>query len=137
MTYLQLTYAHLITIVPAFLIGTYLLLRAKGTHQHRRLGRIYLALMLITAVITLFMPAEVGPRYFGHFGYIHSLSVLVLVTVPTAYWAAKSRNTALHRNNMIGLYFGGILIAGLFALAPSNPGKPRSELAPRFRMQYG
>ena len=120
MTYLQLTYLHLATVVPAFLIGTFLMVRAKGTARHRQLGQIYLLLMLVTGCTTLFMSAEVGPKFFGHFGYIHLLSILTLVTVPTAFFAAKTHQVAIHRNCMIGLYFGGILIAGSFALAPGR-----------------
>jgi len=44
MTYLQLAYLHLATIVPAFLIGTALLFMRKGTPRHRLLGRIYMPL---------------------------------------------------------------------------------------------
>lgn len=120
MTYLELTYLHLSTVVPAFFIGTYLLLRAKGAVKHRWWGRIYLALMAATAVVTLFMPAEVGPRIAGHLGYIHLLSLLALVTVPTAYVAARSRNVSLHRRSMLGLYFGGLVLAGSFAFMPGR-----------------
>ena len=60
------------------------------------------------------MPAEVGPQVIGHFGFIHTFSVLTLCTVPAAYFAARAGNVRAHRNNMIGLYFGGILIAGSF-----------------------
>jgi uncharacterized membrane protein len=120
MTYMQLTYAHLVTVVPAFLIGSWLLLRRKGTSHHRELGRIYLALMLLTGITTLFMPAGVGPRFLGHFGYLHLLSVFTLVTVVRAFHAARTHQVALHRNNMIGLYCGGILIAGSFALMPGR-----------------
>jgi len=120
MTYLELAYFHLATVVPAFFIGTYLLLRRKGTTPHRRLGRIYLTLMFTTAGITVFMPAEVGSRFLGHFGYIHSFSLLTLLTVPIAYFAARNHNVLLHRWNMLGLYFGGLIIAGGFAFAPGR-----------------
>ncbi|GAB3371816.1 DUF2306 domain-containing protein [Azotobacter armeniacus] len=121
MTNLPLAYAHLATVVPAFGIGTYLMVRRKGTMHHRRLGRTYLMLMLATALITLFMGAEIGPRFFfGHFGYIHALSLLTLVTVPIAYFAARSGQVALHRSAMIGLYVGGLLIAGSFAFMPGR-----------------
>lgn len=120
MTYLQLAYAHLATVVPAFGIGTYLMIRRKGTAPHRRLGRTYLMLMLATALVSLFMGAEIGPRFFGHFGYVHALSLLTLATVPTAYFAARSGKVALHRNAMIGLYAGGLLVAGGFALMPGR-----------------
>jgi uncharacterized membrane protein len=120
MTYHQLALIHLATIVPAFLIGTWLLAQRKGTPQHRSLGKIYLALMLFTGVVTLFMPAVVGPRLFNHFGFIHLFSLLTLYSVPSAYLAARRRDIAAHRGAMIGLYVGGLLIAGAFAFGPGR-----------------
>ena len=115
-----IAYVHLATILPAFLIGTYLLLRSKGTDLHRLLGKVYMLLMLFTGLITLLMPAALGSRLFDHFGFIHLLSVLTLVTVPTAYFAAKNHDVARHKGSMIGLYVGGILIAGFFAFMPGR-----------------
>ncbi len=120
MTYYQLAYAHLATIVPAFFIGTILLFMKKGTPLHKFLGRIYMPLMLVTAIITLFMPALVGPRIGGHFGFIHLFSLLVLYSVPSAYLHARRGNVAKHRSAMVGLYVGGILIAGTFAFMPGR-----------------
>ncbi|MFT5172273.1 MAG: putative membrane protein [Gammaproteobacteria bacterium] len=122
MTYLQITFLHLATVLPAFIIGTYLLFSRKGSATHKKLGRVYLSLMLVTAILTLFMSAQVGPTFLGHFGFIHLLSVLVLVLVfvPSAYHAARTGNVRLHRNNMIGLYFGGLIVAGSFAISPGR-----------------
>ena len=120
MTYTQLAYAHLATIVPAFLIGTCMLVMEKGTRLHKALGKIYMPLMLVTATITLFMPAVVGPRLLGHFGFIHLFSLLVFYSVPSAYVNARRGDIAGHRSAMIGLYIGGILIAGSFAFMPGR-----------------
>ena len=120
MSYLQLTYFHLGTVFPAFLIGTYLLANRKGTPGHKLLGKIYMLLMLFTALITLFMSAEVGPTFWGHFGFIHLFSFLVLYSVPVAYFAARSGNVKSHKLSMIGLYVGGILIAGAFTFMPGR-----------------
>jgi uncharacterized membrane protein len=120
MTYHQLAYLHLGTIIPAFLIGTTLLFMKKGTPRHKFLGRIYMPLMLVTAAITLFMPAHVGPRLFNHFGYIHLFSLLVFYSVPAAYYNARRGNITSHKGNMIGLYVGGMLIAGSFAFMPGR-----------------
>lgn len=119
-TYLPLAYAHLATILPAFAIGTYLMIRRKGTPLHRLLGKIYMVLMLITAVITLFMPAVVGPKLLNHFGFIHLFSFLVLYSVPQAYFAAGRHDIKTHKGAMIGLYIGGMLIAGTFAFMPGR-----------------
>ena len=121
MTYLQLAYIHLGTIVPAFFIATFLLLsRKKGHSVHKLLGKIYMILMLITAIISLFMSARVGPTVFNHFGFIHLFSVLVLYSVPSAYFAIRKGDIKTHKGNMIGLYIGGLLIAGAFAFTPGR-----------------
>jgi len=119
-TYTQLAYLHLATVIPAFGIGTLQLLKRKGTPIHKRLGRIYMMLMMATALITLAMPAQVGPQFLQHFGFIHAFSLLALFSVPTAYFAARRGELNVHRASMIALYIGGILIAGAFAFAPGR-----------------
>lgn len=120
MSYLELMYAHLATVIPCFLIGTLLLLIKKGTGIHKKLGRVYMILMMITAAITLFMPAHVGGRIFNHFGWIHSFSFLTIYTVPTAYIAIKRGDVKSHKRKMILLYFGAIIIAGSFTFVPGR-----------------
>lgn len=120
MGYYDLMYIHLATVVPCFVIGTVLLLIKKGTKFHKVSGRIYMVLMLITASVTLFMPARVGPQFLGHFGYIHLFSVLTIYTVPSSYFAIKNGNVKKHRLGMILLYFGAIIIAGGFTFVPGR-----------------
>lgn len=120
MPHLTLAYIHLATVLPCFLIGAWLLLRRKGTTVHKRLGRAYAVLILFTALVTLLMPAVVGPRFLNHFGFIHLFSVLVLVSVPAAVYSIRRGNVAAHRGHMVGVYVGGILIAGTFALMPGR-----------------
>lgn len=79
-----------------------------------------MVLMLITAVIALFMPSQVGPALFGHFGFIHLFCLLVFYSVPTAYLAIKKGNIKRHRRAMLGLYIGGLLIAGAFTFTPGR-----------------
>lgn len=116
----SLIYLHLVTILPAMLIGTYLMIFRKGSPIHKLLGKIYMGLMLATALVTLFIPAQLGPALFGHFGFIHALSLLTLFTVPQAYFAVKRRDIRTHKQNMISLYCGGILLAGFFAFSPGR-----------------
>jgi uncharacterized membrane protein len=120
MSYTELAYLHLATVLPAFAIGLLQLVRRKGTSSHKLLGKVYMLLMLATALITLAMPAEVGPRLLNHFGFIHGFSALTLLSVPTAYLAARRGNIKAHRASMIWLYVGGILIAGSFAFGPGR-----------------
>jgi uncharacterized membrane protein len=44
---------------------------------------------MITAIITLFIPADVGAQFFNHFGYIDLFSFLTLYSVPTAIITIK------------------------------------------------
>ena len=120
MSYQQLAYAHLSTVVPAFVIGTFLLLTRKGTPRHKALGKIYMSLMLLTALITFFMPAHLSPPLIGHFGFNHALSVMVMIGVPTAYISIRHGNVAVHRGAMISMYIGGLLIAGSLAFRPGR-----------------
>lgn len=120
MGYYDLMYFHLATVLPCVIIGPMLFLMTKGTKTHRSLGKLYMALMLVTAIITLFMPALVGPKFLGHFGWIHSFSFLTLFSVPRAYFAARSGKIRAHKFAMISLYVGAIIIAGGFTLVPGR-----------------
>ena len=71
-------------------------------------------------MLTLFMRAQNGPTLFGHFGLIHGFCLLTLFAAPSAYFAAKRGDVKTHRENMIGLYIGGLLLAGAFAFIPGR-----------------
>ncbi|GAA0871679.1 hypothetical protein GCM10009117_08250 [Gangjinia marincola] len=116
-----LMYTHLITVIPCIFLGAYLLLISKkGAGIHRLLGKIYLSLMFFTAIITLFIPAQVGPQFLSHFGWIHLFSVITIQAVPQTIWSLKKGNIKAHQRSMILLYVGAIVIAGGFTLAPGR-----------------
>ncbi len=119
-SYHDLLLVHLWTVVPCFFIGTAMLLLPKGTPLHKGLGKVYMILMFFTAIVTLFMSAQVGPTLWGHFGYIHLFTFLTLWTVPTAWIAAKRGQIKVHKRKMIGLYFGALVIAGGFTFFPGR-----------------
>ncbi|WP_420430500.1 DUF2306 domain-containing protein [Hyphobacterium sp.] len=112
---------HFYTVVPAFALGTIQMVLPKGTVLHRWNGYFYMALMMVTATAAAFIPSfmEQG-RVLGHFGYIHLFVILTYVTVPLALWNARKGQTRHHRDAMIGLYIGGILIAGGLAFMPGR-----------------
>ena len=120
MDYMTLVFFHLATVLPCFLVGAWLLARRKGTPTHKRLGWIYSVLIVFTALGTLAMPAEVGPRMIDHFGFIHAFSALVLVAVPLAIFNIRRGNVRAHQRAMLGVYVGGIGIAGAFAFMPGR-----------------
>lgn len=120
MSYLHLAYIHLATVLLAFTLGTFLLFQKKGTALHRLIGKYFMVLMLLTAIVALFMPAQVGPKFLGHFGFIHLFCLLVLYSVPSAYFAVRKGNIVKHKAHLMGVYVGGILIAGAFAFMPGR-----------------
>lgn len=104
---------HLTATILALLLGIVMLARRKGTLPHRLLGWIWVGLMLTAAVSSFWIT---GIR--GGYSPIHALSVLVLVLVPLAVLAIRRGKVARHRMAMIGLFFGALVIPGLFTLLP-------------------
>jgi uncharacterized membrane protein len=102
------------------MLATVLLLQTKGTARHKLLGKFFICLILFTSIATLFMPAEVGPRFFGHFGFIHLLSLNVIIGAVVAWRAARRGDIKTHKANMIGMYVFGFLVAGAFAFMPGR-----------------
>ena len=115
-----LLHLHLWTVLPCIPLGAFLLAKSKGTQLHRRLGGVYMSLMFFTAAVSLFIPALVGPRVLGHFGWIHLLSILVIVTVPRALIDVRAGRIKAHQRRMVMLYVGALLIAGAFTLWPGR-----------------
>lgn len=107
---------HLVVIIPCIFLGAYLLLFPKATTTHRLLGKIYLTLMGITALITLIIPSQWNARILNHFGPLHLLSCVTLYTISSAYLAVRKKNIASHKRSMFMLYFCGIILAGSWAI---------------------
>ncbi|GAL12480.1 putative membrane protein [Vibrio astriarenae] len=112
MEYETLAFLHLATILPAFLFATVIMFIKKGSETHKTVGRFTAFLLLISACISLAMPARVGPTFYEHFGLIHLLSLIVIFSVPKAYFAIKQGNVLMHKITMVNVYLGGFLIAG-------------------------
>src|SRR6185369_16925341 len=105
------------TVLPAFAIGTWLIFfSTKGATWHRALGAIYLGLMTVTAVAAFFIRSVIT----GQLSPIHLFVPLTLFGVFSALWNVRRGNVRGHRNAMLGLYLGGIMIAGTLAFMPGR-----------------
>jgi uncharacterized membrane protein len=112
---------HVATVVPAFLIGTWqIFFSTKGAPYHRALGYLYMALMAVTSVAALFIHEIMPESPFFGFSPIHLLVPITLVSIVGAIYGARTRNIALHRGSMWGVYVGGILVAGALAFMPGR-----------------
>lgn len=107
---------HLATVLIALPLGMIIFLRRKGDARHRMLGKIWLGLMTVTAVASLFI-RQIND---GQLSYIHLFSVLTLVSVPRAISAVRNGNIALHRQRLVSLFAGGLIIAGLVSFIPGR-----------------
>ena len=101
----------------AFALGVVQLSGPKGTGVHRTLGWLWVALMLVIC-ISAFWIHEL--RLWGSWSPIHLLSIYVLITLPLAVFAAHRHATERHRRAMVGLFVGGLVIAGLFTFYPGR-----------------
>jgi uncharacterized membrane protein len=108
---------HVAAVIPAALIGPYMLWAKKGTPLHRLAGKVWLGLMIVVAVSSFFIH-EIN--LFMGFSPIHLISVYVLAGAWFAYRSARRHQIRAHRRQVLGLYFGGIVGAGAFTLLPGR-----------------
>jgi uncharacterized membrane protein len=112
---------HVFTVVPAFFLGTWLIFFSrKGARFHRAIGYVYLTLMTVTAIAALFIHEIPAIDIVYGFGPIHLFSLVTLFGVVGALRGAWSHDIKMHRSAMLGVYIGGILIAGTFAFLPGR-----------------
>ena len=81
------------------------------------IGWIWVGLMATVAASSLWIH-EI--RLFGPWSPIHLLSIYVLIMLPVAVIAARRHNVRRHRLAMIGMFTGGLVIAGLFTFLPGR-----------------
>ena len=108
---------HAYAALGAFVLGVVQLAGVKGTTRHRALGYTWVALMLVVA-ISSFWIHEI--RLWGPWSPIHLLSIFTLVMLPLGVWHAHRHPCQRHRSTMLGLFFGALVIAGLFTLVPGR-----------------
>ncbi|MBV8801142.1 MAG: DUF2306 domain-containing protein [Alphaproteobacteria bacterium] len=112
---------HVATVVPAFFIGTYLIfVSRKGARHHRVLGYLYLTLMTVTAIAALFVHSIMPNSPLFGLSPIHLFVPLTLFGVVGALRGAWSHNVRQHKRAMLGVYIGGLLIAGSLAFFPGR-----------------
>ena len=104
-----LVWAHLATIVVALVLTPVMMLRRRGDRLHRRLGRVWVGAMLLTALLSFGIRGADGG-----FSLIHLLSAFVTVVAPLVWVTAARHDVRAHRRVVRGLTTGALLIAGFF-----------------------
>jgi len=108
---------HAFAAMAAFFLGMIQLTAPKGTLPHRALGWVWVVLMLVVA-LSSFWIHEI--RLVGPWSPIHLLSIFSLVTLALGVMAARTRNVRRHKITMISIFFGALVIAGLFTFMPGR-----------------
>ncbi len=108
---------HVLTVVPAAFLGAFVFLRPKGTAVHRLLGKVWVALMIVTSVSTFFIHEL---RMFYGFSPIHLLSIFTIYGCLQSVYFARRGDIARHMRIMQSVYLGGIVIAGGFTFVPGR-----------------
>jgi uncharacterized membrane protein len=108
--------AHLVTVIPAIPLGAYVIFSRKGGARHKMLGRIWLSLMFVTAVATIFI-RNVND---GQFSWIHAFTLLTFIAVPQAIISARQGAIDGHKRHMRNFFLGALVIAGVTAFAPGR-----------------
>ena len=104
-TWTPLLVSHVVAAVTGVLLGAHQVWRRPhGDTRHRILGRVWVVVMLWTAV-TSFWIRHLGD---GAFSWLHVLSVVTLVTVTLGVVNARRGNIPAHRGNMVGSWLGAV-----------------------------
>ena len=108
---------HAFSAMAAFALGIVQLSAPKGTLPHRTIGWIWVVLLTVIAVSSFWIHEL---KIFGPFSPIHLLSIFTLVTLPLAVMHARRHRVQKHRNAMIAIFTGALVIAGLFTFVPGR-----------------
>lgn len=108
---------HALAAFAAVILGAVQLWMRKGGRVHRTMGYIWVVLMAIVALSSLFIHEL---RLVVAFSPIHLLSIFTLWSLYMAIRAAKDRRINAHRRWMQNLYVMALLITGAFTFLPGR-----------------
>jgi uncharacterized membrane protein len=107
---------HLFAALAAIGLGAVMMLSPKGRLFHRTMGWTWVSLMALVAGSSLFITGLNGDKW----SFIHLLSGWTLIVLPLAVFAARRHEVKRHRRTMMGLFYGGLLVAGVLAFIPGR-----------------
>lgn len=91
--------------------GQFFVMR-KGSPIHRMLGRCFLVLMLVSALVTLHIHVRNPQNPFFGLSVLHLYVPLVVGLRALAWFGAITHRIRMHRFAVIALYFGSLVFTG-------------------------
>jgi len=115
---------HAFSAMAAVVLGVIQLAAPKGTLPHKSLGLVWVILMSIIAVSSVFIvrPTEPGDPFWARFSYIHIFTVITAIGVigGVQHLLAGGPNLKKHKDPFIGIFIGGLIVAGALAFLPGR-----------------
>ena len=108
---------HAFAAMAAFVLGLVQFAAPKGTLPQRTIGFVWVALLATISISSFWIHSI---RLWGPFSPIHLISIFMLIILPLAVLAAHRHDVRSHKRKMIGIFLGGLVIAGLFTFAPGR-----------------
>ena len=108
---------HAIMAMIAIILGGIQLFMQKGGVIHKLLGRIWVSLMLIVAISSIFIH-EI--KLWGAYSPIHLLSLWTIFSLGLGIYFVRVGNIKRHKQVMIALYFFALILTGFFTLMPGR-----------------
>lgn len=102
---------HVATVIPCVPLGLYLLIARKGTAMHNALGKLWIALMVVTATSTLFIHQGMALSWIHIFVPITYRAAWIIVS------SARKGDIKKHKSEIVSLFLGALMIPGVAAIA--------------------
>ena len=110
-----LAVAHVVGATSALLLGALVLMLRKGTHVHRRIGRLYVCSMLVVNVAALLVFRRTGEWGPFHLLALISLGTLAAGTVPF-FFGRRGRTAIVRHSYFMAWSYVGLVAAGVAQL---------------------
>jgi uncharacterized membrane protein len=111
-----LVQTHLIAASLAIVLGFAQFVGRKGTRIHRAIGWSWVVSATVTALTSIF----IQNLNEGGYSLTHLLTIGTIIGLPIAIHAIRNGDVLLHRNVMLALYAGALMIAFIFTLTPGR-----------------
>lgn len=107
---------HVLAAVVAMLVGAVIFLLPKGTGFHKALGWTWVSSMIIVAATSVAMIVDLR----SGINALHVFTAITVISLWAGLTAIRRGDVKAHAGSMIGLYIGGLIIAGAFAFIPGR-----------------
>jgi len=107
---------HLVGALAALTLGIVMGLRPKGTRSHKMIGRSFIVFMLVTAISSYW----IRDLNRGNLSWIHIFIPLTLFASWQTIYYIRKGDVTRHKRAVTGMFFGALLIPGLFSFAPGR-----------------